>query len=384
MIKVLIIEDDLIKSDDVKSLITELGILESSIHTTNYVKDALDKLRLNHYNLVILDLNLPYYIDSDPIDSAGKTILQKLLDDERYITPSEIIGLTSFDNLKDEFEDRFKGIAFSLYNYELDNWREAIENRLMWLKKSIRQEQERENVTRSQNNITILIHGVMTEGYWQDNLAQYLKSNGHDVHTYKYRSFSPLKILLPITRKKQALHFKAWFDALLIKNPNSTFNIVGHSFGTFLSIYAMEKTNIDSLVKINNIIFLGSVIQRTYDFSRIKKKFVINRIINDCGVNDIPLIFSKACCWGLGHAGRVGFSSNQLIQNRFFNAGHSVFIDIPDYFKNHLIECLIEGKISEPQAITIPSWKTKFDAVIDNLSPIVSLVIISFLIWIFI
>ncbi|MFQ2197037.1 hypothetical protein ACK33S_03710 [Aeromonas hydrophila] len=384
MIKVLIVEDDHSKLDDVRNLLNSLGILGSSIHESTFVKDALEQLQTYHYHLVILDLNLPYYRDSTPISSAGKTILYKLLTDETYITPSEIIGLTSYEELQYEFEEKFKGIAFNLYNYEFDNWREAVENRLMWLKKSLRQEKEGERGENNHREITILVHGVMTEGDWQEKLSHNLEMNGHVVYTYKYRSFSPLKILFPITRERQASHFKKWFDSILIKNPHSTLNIIGHSFGTFLILNAMENTSVNSLVKVRNIVLLGAVIQRTYDFSDLKRKFLVKRIINDCGTNDTPLILSKALCWGLGHAGRVGFSSNAIISNRYFKAGHSIFIEIPDYFENHLVSFLLGGDLVYPEPIVVPHWKTFIDAVIDNLSPISSISIFFIIVFLFV
>ncbi|WP_337167162.1 alpha/beta hydrolase [Vibrio parahaemolyticus] len=371
MFEILIVEDDKTKSDAVCHLLEEIGVYGSSVTLVNNVRDALLNLSSNSYDILILDLNLPIRSDSipNPRPDSGVTILSKL-ELEQYNTPDTIIGLTSFCELKNEYEYKFNELAFTLFLFESNDWKTAITNKVTWLKKSLRQ---KEIVSKRENHkeLTILVHGVMTAGNWQVKLKGKLEEKNHQVELYEYKFYSALKIVLGLSRDLQKKHFENWLERIIINNPSSRINIVAHSFGTYLSIKALESLKLDNMTRINNIVLLGSVLPRNHDFSLIERKFLPKKIINECGTKDKALLASKALCIGLGNAGRLGFNSNsKILINRFYDAGHSIFDEIPDYFEIYWESYVTDGVLILSERSKKSRTSEVLESLLDTLNPL--------------
>ena len=344
MLKVLIVEDDPDKKRLIISFFKNNGIYGPSIDVCEDVTCALKYLRTYKYDILCLDLNLPLRNNEQPKDDGGLTILNKL-SNPQYQKPSYIFGLTSFNNIKDKQSEYFKRYDFNLYSYSEDIWKDILENKLNWIKESKRQESNLE--LRSNNKvINILVHGVMTSGMWQKELARLTDSESMMSICHEYKYYSVLKIMNYFTRKKQVKDFSDFLELVLIQYPNVNINLVGHSFGTFLIVNALDKMELDNLTRINYVILSGSVVRSDYDFKKIIKKYAIKNIVNDCAVNDIPLIFSKLFCFGLGHGGRIGFNScSTQIVNRYHKAGHSMYASTPTFIDMYWASILRDGNI---------------------------------------
>lgn len=385
MIKILIIEDDPCKVEAIETLLKELGIYGASAMYVNNVRDALFQLSSNVFSILILDLNLPIRSDSlkQPKENSGEIILNKL-SQEQYNCPESIFGLTSYENLEEIYKGRFIKLAFNLYSFQQEDWKEALTNKINWYKKSQRQKSLLEN-RKTKKTVTLLVHGVMTSGLWQSTLKTKLSNEDHLVEPYEYKYFPAIKIATGFSREKQLNHFIKWLEKKLIEYPNARFNIVAHSFGTYLAIKGLEYIKLDNLQRTKNIILLGSVLPRNYDFTIVNDKFNPLNIFNECGVNDIPLIFSKSLCIGLGNAGRLGFSSNASnVKNRFFNSGHSIFDEDPDYFETYWQPFIKSNQIIDSPKISHSRTREIFESFLDLLSPKICFPSIIFLIYMFI
>ena len=345
----------------------------------NNVRDALECLAVKSYSILILDLNLPIRADAltKPRRDSGISILHKL-GLEQYNTPDTIIGLTSYSELKDDYESKFSELAFKVYLFESEDWRTVINKKISWLKKSLRQK-ERLSTRSNKKTITLLVHGVMTAGEWQDSLKTKFESSGHSVFSYKYKFYSALKIVCGISRMKQAEHFGLWLEKQFIENPSSNINIVAHSFGTYLVLKALELLRLDNMTRIDNIILLGSVMPRNYNFGLIEKKFMPKKIINECGTKDLPLLASKAFCFGLGNAGRAGFNSgSEMLINRYYEAGHSIFDEVPDYYELYWERYVQKGELSDAPIVKSTRYRVLRESLFDTLSPVLVVIIILF------
>lgn len=377
MFEILIVEDDSVKSEAVLSVLKENGVYGSSVTVVNNVRDALISLTEKSYNLLVLDLNLPIRADtlSQPKKDSGITILSKL-GNEEYNTPEAIIGLTSFSELKENYESKFNELAFKIFLFDSADWRLAIRNKVEWLKKSLRQREKLNNRLRSKT-VTLLVHGVMTTGEWQNKLKNKLENSGHLVLSYEYKFYSALKIVIGLSRKKQTEHFSHWLERQFLDNPNSKINIVAHSFGTYLALKSLELLKLDNLSRIDNIVLLGSVMPRNYNFDNIEKKFMPTRIINECGTRDVPLLASKAFCFGLGNAGRVGFNScSDRLTNRYYEAGHSIFDEIPNYYELYWDDFVRNGSLSNVPRMKGTRFSEIKESLLDTLSPVPMILLI--------
>ncbi|MBD6969715.1 hypothetical protein G4170_24940, partial [Vibrio parahaemolyticus] len=177
------------------------------------------------------------------------------------------------------------------------------------------------------------VHGIRTFGSWQEFLFSEVKNdnNGKDIEHlgFKFVGIDFFTFLIPSLRKKIISRLERDLIDWLKKNKAKQIIFFSHSFGTYLTVKALEniKSNVD-LSCIKCIVLSGSVLDQDYDFSKLDHLKNIT-IVNDCAVNDVPLLFSEAAVLGTGMAGLTGFRglSSSKVTNRFFRGGHSMFFN---------------------------------------------------------
>lgn len=322
MSKYLIIEDEDGKAEEIKSELLKLGIHHLSITHVKSLKSGLECVKTTKFNLVVLDLNIPARDNENPIENGGATFLEKLVRvNDKFIKPDQIIGLTSFPNLIDIYEDRFSELDFSLKDFASTSWRTTLRNRVVW---NVDSANKKERVPGKK--IIISIHGIRTLGKWQNNFEIDVANKLPEflIKTYRYNYFSTVQLLIPFARNRIVNHFKEELINIINENPNSEFHFISHSFGTYVLAKGLKNLPIDTEMKIDNIILASSVLKENFQWTSLKKKFNINNIINECGYNDNALLLSKIACLGMGMAGRRGFMGCD-VTNRFYHGGHDFF-----------------------------------------------------------
>lgn len=381
MIKILIVEDDDNKKEDLVAFFYEHGIFGPSLFVVSDVSSALAQIRKTRFDIICLDLNLPIRSGEPETEDGGRSILYKL-SSPQYKTPGYIFGLTSFNSIKQSQGREFKNVDFNLYDYNNDEWRGIISRKIDWIKMSHDDSGERE----SPNEIFIFVHGIMTLGKWQDLISFKLNDDNkkeRKLISYKYNFYSFFKILLNGFRSRQLNHFKVFLENVLIENPDSKINIISHSFGTYLTVNALEQLKLDNLTRINYIILSGSVLRNDHDLSKIVKKFGVKKLINDCGINDVPLVLSKLFCFGLGHAGRIGFNSSvDEVENRYFRSGHSVFDDVNDFFDKYWIDIFNKDEVKLVDERNFSKFDEFKEQIVNILNPYITYPLLLMLIWV--
>lgn len=139
MIKILIADDSDHKIKKVREVlenIPEIDEYEIAIDLVSTKKH----LSTQHYDLLILDLNLPNRIGDDPLPSNGANFLVELDRSSRLIKPAYIIGLSAYENYIEEYQDKFDDHLWALVKYEesSDTWSKKIINKINYLLQSKR------------------------------------------------------------------------------------------------------------------------------------------------------------------------------------------------------------------------------------------------------
>ncbi len=148
MLSILIIEDTPEKLAAIKDVIN--GVLENAkepIVVTD-IKQALDKLSNNYYDLLIVDMYIPFEWgvgESDPQNAIN--LLQQLPQDEDLISPFSVLAITKKEDLADEFKNKLEQLTVTLLQYKenSDSWKPQLQNRLKTIslaKKSLYNNQE--------------------------------------------------------------------------------------------------------------------------------------------------------------------------------------------------------------------------------------------------
>lgn len=136
MIKILIVEDDLNKCNQLKeSLQKSLGDL--IIEERRSYQSGLKEIINVKYDLILLDMSMPTYDDGERYRAfAGRDILQQMMRRKIYIktiivTQFETFGddnKVSIEELKESLESTYKEIYSGIvyYNAGLLNWKEEL------------------------------------------------------------------------------------------------------------------------------------------------------------------------------------------------------------------------------------------------------------------
>lgn len=137
MIKILVVDDDPNKIDDVYSLIYEFSeIPKENIEYVLEIKNAFRRLQKVHYDLVILDIKLPNELGLGKIDEiGGVNLLESIHNTSRIKKPTYIVGLTSHDDSLGDYGQAFIDSLWALlkYNKLTDSWKDQIRKRLKYI-----------------------------------------------------------------------------------------------------------------------------------------------------------------------------------------------------------------------------------------------------------
>jgi len=103
--KVLIVDDQYDKVGVFAKCLRESSI-DEIFHATSSLK-ALEYCSQHHFDLMILDIQIPERLGDDIDKKGGIKLLERLEIDEKYLTPVHIVAATSFDESYEEFKDYF-------------------------------------------------------------------------------------------------------------------------------------------------------------------------------------------------------------------------------------------------------------------------------------
>lgn len=329
MIKILIVDDSNKRIEKFKEVLSKMdNSVFCHIDTASYANEAENLMSLGQYDLLVLDVVLPKKNNDVATANTGLNLLKNINKTNGDIfLPKKIIGITAHFKDIENFRNDFDEYTSIIYEAKINSkvWITKIIN---YLNSLVNTELKKSDVIN--NKLLITFHGIRTFGDWQEQLEKQLfkKTNNFESERMKYNFFSIFLFIIPFLRQFVVNHLLKDFENILKNNSEKEIYIIGHSFGTYLAIKLLEKSNTN--VKINTLILSGSVMPSTYNLNKILEKNV-KKILNECARDDYILVLCKLFVPLFSDAGRIGFigrNNHKVIINRFYSGGHST------YFKN--------------------------------------------------
>ena len=136
MIKILVVDDNIEKISDIGKIIDEFKDIKSaSISTVTNLNDARRSLCNEKYDLLILDMNIPPKIGDEPKNNAGLDLLRDINNLQRINKPSNIVGLTAHEELKELYEKDFNSSGWVLIQYSIisEKWKGQLRNKIKYI-----------------------------------------------------------------------------------------------------------------------------------------------------------------------------------------------------------------------------------------------------------
>src|SRR6478672_13152273 len=97
--RILVVEDDTRKLGRIVACIRSVdGIRLDDIEECRFSSDARRKLRAIKYDVLVLDINIPDQLGEEPKVDGGVRLMEELLEDDHFIVPDHILGISAFDD----------------------------------------------------------------------------------------------------------------------------------------------------------------------------------------------------------------------------------------------------------------------------------------------
>lgn len=135
-LKVLIVDDERVKIGNIREVLLETEkIDESGIEFSLTVEDAIRKLQSCRYDMVVLDVLLPYSIKQETGRTGGVSVLKCITMMDKVKKPLCVLGLTEFEDTLQQCIEEFEEASCVLIKYQSDSagWRNKLKKKLTWL-----------------------------------------------------------------------------------------------------------------------------------------------------------------------------------------------------------------------------------------------------------
>lgn len=175
--------------------------------------------------------------------------------------------------------------------------------------------------------LIITVHGIRTFGAWQERLeriaTEKIGKGNVMFANYRYGFFSVILFIIPFMRWLAVRGFQRELTALTARERWTRIDLVGHSFGTHLLMWALRRLPKEKRPAIHTVLLAGSVLKTRFRWSDLDGD--VRRVVNDCGIVDTVLLWNQLLVYGTGMAGRVGFvgTTHNAFRDRFHLFGHS-------------------------------------------------------------
>lgn len=146
--RILLVEDDSMKSDTIVALIRSLPLRDVDIAVESALHPAWVRIKRDAFDLVLLDLTLPLYearpgeLGGRPPGLAGMEILYRMMKKNLHV-PTIIV--TMFDrfldrdreltlsNLREEVRTKYGSFVLDVvyYNTAMDSWKSSLSNLIL-------------------------------------------------------------------------------------------------------------------------------------------------------------------------------------------------------------------------------------------------------------
>lgn len=141
--RILIVEDSKDKKNKISDYIKQLNIKDISVDFSENVIDGLNSLSEYDYNIVILDIQLPFRLNENPIQNGGVKFISEINRYNDLNRPKCIIGMTEYSEIITEYKSEFdkEGWVLIEYNPSSSDWMDTIKNRILYHSKNTKNDQ---------------------------------------------------------------------------------------------------------------------------------------------------------------------------------------------------------------------------------------------------
>ncbi|UVO40573.1 response regulator [Bradyrhizobium arachidis] len=121
---VLVVEDDNVKFGRVHAALEQSRVKSADIVHAITASQAIQELGRREFDLILLDINIPRRLGEGPVRGGGVELLMEIHRDKSLKPPRYIVGLTAFEDVVQEFGEKFTDLLWTLifYSENSNHW----------------------------------------------------------------------------------------------------------------------------------------------------------------------------------------------------------------------------------------------------------------------
>ncbi len=167
--------------------------------------------------------------------------------------------------------------------------------------------------------VVALVHGIRTDGGWQEKARQALQKEGEvSVVPLGFEFYDVVRFLGP-WREEPISRIERKLRDLPRLYPDHDLVIIAHSFGTYIISKILQRA---PDIRVLRLLLCGSIISAKYKWDSLPHEKL--SCVNDVGTRDVWPVFARVFSFDYGCSGSFGFKDPRVI-DRYFNYGHSDF-----------------------------------------------------------
>lgn len=130
MIQILVVDDNKLRVEHIKELTQNYKQQEVQITFTTSIIGAKKILLETPFDVMLLDLVLPFRDDSTPKDTGGVDLLREMVQIDRYKLPQHVLVISEYENALKDLSSISNELAFSSIKYKAsdDEWKVRLKN----------------------------------------------------------------------------------------------------------------------------------------------------------------------------------------------------------------------------------------------------------------
>ncbi|MDC5626367.1 hypothetical protein RFW85_03415 [Acinetobacter sp. 12966] len=140
---ILIIDDNPRRYGELANKLDEMGVAKTDYKIVDCVNSAEDLVRENYYDLIVLDILIPYYNYGEADKQVSLDFFYYLHSDECVKKPEKIIGITSDRSVLENTQSKFQAFTWQIIEYS-DSNSEWLNILLAYIDYLIRKNNQRE------------------------------------------------------------------------------------------------------------------------------------------------------------------------------------------------------------------------------------------------
>jgi pimeloyl-ACP methyl ester carboxylesterase len=175
--------------------------------------------------------------------------------------------------------------------------------------------------------LVISVHGICTYGEWEKVLPGVIGTKAA-VEAFPIGHYGLTRFLIPPFNNRKINEFYRWYYSTLKLHPEVQLerydkrpSLIGHSFGTWIVGYAMQKY---PDIKFDKLILFGCILPRDFDWLTLFGRDQIGSVVNERGLKDPWPGWAKRFVKRAGTGGSGGFDwFGPAVENVTYDFEHS-------------------------------------------------------------